>query len=179
VQLLGSNASQEPANLYTVTVGGTVTSTDVLTLTFANPNIVNGTEAVAYTAQGGDTTTTIAAALAAAINADTILNGLGITATSAVAVVTVTYPNGVQPGQEGGSPTEPATQNVTVITGSLSGGATETLAVANASVGTNIGIALTALGITPFSILPPPRWIKAVVNTFTGTRVLANLHMVA
>lgn len=174
IQLLGSNSPSEPINQYTMTVGGTVTTSDVLTLTFANPNLPAGTKAVAYTTIGGDTTTTIATALTAAINADTSLQRLGLLATSVGAVVTITYPNGYVGGQEGGSPSDPASQNTTIVTASKNGGASETLTVANASVGQNVGAAITAVGFTQLAILP--KWIKAVVNTFTGTNVLANFH---
>jgi hypothetical protein len=89
---------------YTVTGGVTVTlspATGILSnyvpgqsivLTFENEYIdtlVNNTITAQYVILSGDTPTTIAAGLAAAINANATLSGLGITATSALAVLTI------------------------------------------------------------------------------------------
>lgn len=70
----------------TATVGGTIAAGQTFTITI-------GGAAVTYTSVGGDTTTTVATGLAAAINASTavaITDPLvGVTATSAAAIVTV------------------------------------------------------------------------------------------
>ncbi len=92
----------------TVTVGGTVTSGDVVSITVSNVNLPSGEETVSYTAAGGNTTTDIATGLKNAINASSDLTAIGVTATSSAAVVTI------------------ATEGTTYTT-STSGGATETL----------------------------------------------------
>lgn len=167
-QLIGSNSLSDPSNVYTLTVGGTVTTNDVSTVTFTNPNLPNnGTRAVAYTSVGGDTTTTIATALTGAINSDSQLNALGINATSSGAVITITYPSGAPPRTaEGTSPQSPPMQNATVVSGASNGSATETFTVANASTGANVGPALSALGLAAIAV--NTRWLKAVVTTLSG-----------
>jgi hypothetical protein len=106
-----------------VTVGGSVTADDVLTLRFTNSSFSGGHEDVAYTVLMADTTTTIATALAAGINADSVLEAAGISATSAAAVINV-----VQSGPEyaalsnvsAGEPSE--TLTISDVTGALGGG---------------------------------------------------------
>ncbi|HEY9684985.1 MAG TPA: RHS repeat-associated core domain-containing protein [Oculatellaceae cyanobacterium] len=97
----------------TATVGGTATTGDVLTVTVHDAGLSGGQEAVPYTVPAGATTTTIATGIAAAINADTHLQAIGVTATSAAAVVTL----------------KSTSVNVTSYTESTSGGATETIAL--------------------------------------------------
>jgi RHS repeat-associated protein len=92
-------------------IGGTKTTSDVLTLTFKDPALSGGTRNVAYTVQAGDTLTSIATNMAAAINADTPLQNLGVSATSVGTAISITS-NSV---------------NVTSYSSSLSGGATETI----------------------------------------------------
>ena len=96
------------------TVGGTKTTGDVLTLTVHDAALSGGQEAVTYTVLTGDTLTSIATGLKSAINADSHLSTLGVTATSASTVVSI---NSIS-------------TNVTSYTESLSGGATETIALA-------------------------------------------------
>jgi hypothetical protein len=77
-----------------ITVGGTVTTGDQLSVVVQFPTLTNGYEVVTYMVMSGDTLTSIATGIAAAINADTNLNGTGysiVTATSTGPVVTVTY----------------------------------------------------------------------------------------
>lgn len=177
VQLLGSNSQSDPGNSYSITIGGSATANDVLSLQFQNPNLTGGTETVSVTAAGGETTAQLATALAAAINADTKLAALQITASVSGSVITVNYPSAAPPNTaEGGSPTAPPNQNTTVITGSVSGSATETITVANASTGASLGSAITAKGMT--AVTPLPGWIKAQINTLTGTgaSVTGNIH---
>ena len=72
-----------------LTIGGSITATDVLTLKVLDSGLPGGQIALPYTVQGGDTTTTIATALKNAVNANTLLAAAGITATSSAAVVTL------------------------------------------------------------------------------------------
>jgi hypothetical protein len=90
------------------TIGGTVTAGDVTSLTVYSAGLTGGSKTVSYTAAGGNTLTSIATGLRNAINADTSLAAIGVTATSSAAVVTI------------------ATAGTTYTT-STSGGATVTL----------------------------------------------------
>jgi RHS repeat-associated protein len=90
------------------TIGGTVTAGDVTSLTVYSAGLTGGSKTVSYTAAGGNTLTSIATGLRNAINADTNLAAIGVTATSSAAVVTI------------------ATAGTTYTT-STSGGATVTL----------------------------------------------------
>jgi RHS repeat-associated protein len=63
-------------------VDGTTTPGDAVTLTTNNPILSGGQESVTYTVLSGDTNITVAAGVAALINADTNLSGIGITATT-------------------------------------------------------------------------------------------------
>lgn len=170
-------------NSYTVTVGGTITNNDTLTLTFLNPNLPNSTEAVTVAVVTADTTTTVAAKLAAAINADTKLDAVGIGASSAVAVVTVTFPSVATdspppdgPPSVGGSA---GLANFTSIVGSKSGGATETLTVATAVTGTKLNASsIATLGFLVSSTVPFPPFplfIKARLTAVSGS-ITASLN---
>lgn len=72
----------------TLTIGGSVTTGDTVAITFTNANLAGLPVSASYTAAGGDSTTTIATALAAAINANSTLASNNIIATSSGAVVT-------------------------------------------------------------------------------------------
>jgi RHS repeat-associated protein len=69
------------------TVGGTASNNHIETITVFDPAISGGSKAVTYTELTGDTTTTIAAGLAAAINGNTTLAAAGITATNTANVI--------------------------------------------------------------------------------------------
>lgn len=71
------------------TVSGTITAGNVATITVFDAGLAGGQKAVNYTVLGTDTTTTVATALRNNINADTALQAIGVTATSAAAVVTM------------------------------------------------------------------------------------------
>jgi RHS repeat-associated protein len=94
-----------------IVVGGTKTTGDVLTIKVLDTALSGGSEPVSYTATSGDTLTSIASALASAINGDGSLATLGVTATSFGAVVNIAS----------------ASTNATNYSTSLSTGATETL----------------------------------------------------
>lgn len=96
------------------TIGGTVTTSDVLTLTVNDAALAGGTKSKNYTVVGGDTLTTIATGLANAINGDTDLAGIGVTA------------QGIGPAVYMSS----TSVNQTSYSSSLSGGATETISIA-------------------------------------------------
>ncbi len=74
----------------TATVGGTATTGDQLTITVANTTLPGGVESANYTVPSGSpSTTTMASGVASAINGDTHLQTIGVTATSSGAVVTI------------------------------------------------------------------------------------------
>lgn len=117
--------------LETLTVGGTATQGDVLTLTVHDSGLSGGTHSIAYTVQNSDTTTTIATAISAAINADTTLTGIGISATHSGAIVSIAS----------------VSHNQTAYTKSLSVGATATLTLA-AGPGEFAAVGTSTLGAT-------------------------------
>jgi hypothetical protein len=162
--LYGTNNPDLPQNTYTLTIGGSITTSDVLSAVFTNPNLPAGSKTVSYTTVGGDTLTTAAAALAALIQADPLLNPLGFTATSLVGVITIQFPSFA--GQViTGDPQNPQFGNFTQITTSVTGSVTETMAV---TVGTD-GFELSALTAVGFSFsLPSVNYIKARLTTLTG-----------
>ena len=93
------------------TIGGTKTTGNILTITVHDAGLTGGQEAVNYTVLSTDTLSSIAAGLAAAINADVNLQAIGVSATSNSAVITMLS----------------TSTNVTSYTESTSGGATETI----------------------------------------------------
>jgi RHS repeat-associated protein len=95
----------------------------VLTITTFDPAIAGGSKAVNYTVLVGDTLTTIATNMAAAINADTALQAIAVSATSSGTVLNI----------------KSASANATTYTKSTSGGATETIALAPSTSGTQYG----------------------------------------
>lgn len=79
----------------TFTIGGTQAVADTVTATFTSVAGLgaNSPHSVVYTLTAGDTTTDLVGQhLAAAINADAILQGAGITAADSTSVVTISYP---------------------------------------------------------------------------------------
>lgn len=95
-----ATASASDAGTQLVTVGGTITAGDNLTLVVTPSGGAGIT--VTYTLLSTDTLTTAAAGLAAAVNANTGLQTAGITAVAAGAVVTLEWGTGtVAPGITG------------------------------------------------------------------------------
>lgn len=73
----------------TATIGGTVSNGKIASITAFDPALSGGQQAVSYTATGSDTTTTVATNLKNNINANTNLQAIGVSATSAGSVITV------------------------------------------------------------------------------------------
>ena len=96
-----------------VALGGTKTTGDTVTITVVDPALSGGSKSKTYTVLSGDNLNSIAAALASAINGDSALSTLGVTATSAGPVVNIVS----------------ASTNVTNYTTSTSSGATEAMSV--------------------------------------------------
>jgi RHS repeat-associated protein len=97
---------------YNLTIGGTITAGDIISLTVDNPSLAGGQTTVSYTTISTDTPTSVATALTHAVNVSTALNTLGVGATSSAAILSL--------------------HSDPYYTTSTNGGATETL-----SVGTN------------------------------------------
>jgi RHS repeat-associated protein len=95
------------------TIGGSKTTGDILTITVHDAGLSGGQEAVSYTILSGDTLSSIASALTAAINADTSLQAIGVSANAVSANITLIS----------------TSVNVTTYTESTSSGATETIAL--------------------------------------------------
>jgi RHS repeat-associated protein len=97
---------------YNLTIGGTITAGDIISLTVDNPSLAGGQTTVSYTTISTDTPTSVATGLTHAVNVSTALNTLGVGATSSAAILSL--------------------HSDPYYTTSTNGGATETL-----SVGTN------------------------------------------
>jgi hypothetical protein len=96
-----------------VQIGGTITAGDTVALTFTNSGVANLPVTKTYTALSTDTLASIAAGLAALVNADANLGAADITA--------AVSGNGFEVSQPG------AIGNSTVLTQSVGGSATETV----------------------------------------------------
>jgi RHS repeat-associated protein len=98
------------------TIGGSKTTGDVLSITVHDAGLTGGQKTDSYTVLSGDTLSTIASGLVAAINGDTSLQAIGVSASASGTAITLTS----------------TSVNVTTYTESTSGGSTETI-----SLGTN------------------------------------------
>lgn len=175
VSLLGTNQLADPLNQMALTVGGTITTGDIVTIKATNTNLPGGSASVAYTVVGGDTTTTIGAALSALMNASLGMTAIGVTAQAAAGVITASFPSIFANDGTNGSnyATGAGPANITTFTASVSGAATETVTVAGVTtIGSAVGSAITALGLTQITVLP--RWIRARLTTLTGTAAFIN-----
>jgi len=94
-------------------IAGTKKTGDILTITFKDPALSGGSKNVNYTVLAADTLTTIATALRNAINADTALQAIGVTATSTGTTITI----------------RSTSQNATTYAQSVSTGSTETISL--------------------------------------------------
>ena len=179
VSLLGTNQIAEPLNEFTLTLGGSATATDTVTVELDNPNIAGGKATVTYTVAVSDTLTIIAAALAALIAQNTGFQGAGVVAQSVVAVITVSFPT-IYPRGANDTPSYGTLfANQCTFSGSslASGGGagSETVTVAGVTtLGSAIGSAITALGITALTIVP--RWLRARMTTLTGSGAFINAN---
>ena len=171
VQLLGTNQFNEPMNAFTLTVGGTVATGHTVTVTMTNSNIPGGTASVFYLTTGTDTANTVAAALAALMATSPGMIASGVVPSVAAAVITAQYPS-IFPQASGPVPQYGANDgNMLTFSGSSTGAETVTVAGVT-TIGSAIGSAITALGITALTILP--RWIRARMTTLTGGSAFIN-----
>lgn len=134
------------------TLGGTITAGNVVTITTNDSALGGGTKAKNYTVLVSDTLTTVATALAAAINGDTDLSNIGVTAISVGTKVFVST----------------TSVNQTTFSSSTSGGATITISTAmekiylgkstNWNTGINVQNTLVANGYSSGDITDLYNW---------------------
>lgn len=105
-----NRTASQRSSTETVKLAGSITAGDVLTLTVTDPGL-STPEAINYTIQSGDTLSSAAARLAAAITANTNLLALGVNATSAGSTIFV----------------KSVSANISTYSVATSGGATETI----------------------------------------------------
>lgn len=128
--------------LHQAAIGGTKTTGDVLTFTVFDPALSGGSQAVSYTVASGDTLSTIAAGIATAINANTNLSAIGVTASSAGVVVNLNSNS----------------LNLTEYRSSLSSGATESVLFGLPPIGTQtaaLGGTVTAGNTVTITVYDP------------------------
>ena len=73
----------------TAALSGSKTTSDSLTLTVYDAGLSGGTQAVVYSVLSTDSLSTISTALASAVNANSNLQNIGVSASSSGAVVTI------------------------------------------------------------------------------------------
>lgn len=101
----------------TATITGTVAAADTINLVFTGAGIVGSPVTVSYTALLGDTVTSVAAGLAAAINGNAALSVAGLSATNTAGVVNVAGMGGNTNGQVRiTSSVSPGSETVTITT---------------------------------------------------------------
>jgi RHS repeat-associated protein len=150
-----------PANgVQTAVIGGTKTTGDIVTVTAHDAALIGGSQAVSYTVLAGDTLTSIATGLAAAITANANLSAIGVSATSSSTVVNI----------------KSTSINATTYVKSTSGGATATIALAPASSVTQYNhnnvnelTSIAAGGATRFQATTNKALKSATVNSFPAT----------
>jgi hypothetical protein len=171
IDVYGTNSPNFPQNTYTITVGGTVNTGDIVSGTVTNPNLPGGQATVSYTIGASSSFNSVAASLAAAFNASAALQAIGLTAFANGAVVTLLYPS-IQPSSANYGPSEALNppSNPTIVSAGVAAGGTETLTVGLGTDGT-ILTAISAIGLT--FITMPVRFIKARLISFTGTSLSA------
>ncbi|PZM81157.1 MAG: hypothetical protein DKT66_18200 [Candidatus Melainabacteria bacterium] len=161
-----------PNGVQTAVIGGSKTTGNVLTITVFDSGLAGGSKAVNYTVLSGDTLTSIAAGISTAINADSALTSIGVTATSVNTVVNIksasihatTYSQSLSSGAtetitlaKGIGTTQAAHNNVNQVTNISAGGATRFTGVTNKAIKSAavssqaITISSTAASATSFS----------------------------
>jgi RHS repeat-associated protein len=98
----------------TFLLGGSKTTGNVLGIMTYDQNLSGASESISYTVQSTDTLTTIAAALTSAINSDTSLQNIGVSATSSGQLITVTS---LSTGVTSYRASRPATATETIVQG--------------------------------------------------------------
>jgi RHS repeat-associated protein len=124
------------------TIGGSPTVGDTLTVTVYDSLLSGGQESITYTVLTGGTLTSIATGLSSAVNADTHLQAIGVTAASSAAVISM----------------HSASPNITTYSPSTNSGATETISLGthqNALTNTSIVGTATAGDVLTITVNDP------------------------
>ncbi len=131
-----------------ITIGGTVTAGDQLWITTHDKGLPHA-ESVSYTVQSGDSTTVIATALKNAINGNSTLAALGVSATSSAAVITVSS-NSIKATTYTATKNSGATETITLSESSPASGtvspSTEFVASPSLSSGANTAVVTAVSG---------------------------------
>lgn len=160
-----------------VTIGGTVTAADTVTLNVTpNGGVL---QALVYAVLGPDTVTTIAAALAAMVNANPVLKAAGIVGDTAAAGVFNLHYGGVAPTVTGAKSVS-ATETITIGSGTtLSTTQLTVTAFYTGTLGNSIGFTLAAgskTGTTKASVAIPGLLPEVFDNiSGSGATLWANL----
>ncbi|MBS1954389.1 MAG: hypothetical protein JST89_09385 [Cyanobacteria bacterium SZAS-4] len=164
-QTLSTNATEtvvfrlSPNGACNVMLAGTKTTADILTLVVYDAALSGGSKAVSYNVLAGDTISSIAANLAAAINADSSLQAINVSASASGPIVTV---NSVS-------------VNSTSYRGTASAGATETITVGINTNGTQTAsIGGTATAGDTVSIVINDDGLAGGTSTKTYTVISGN-----
>lgn len=139
----------------TLTIGGTVAAGDTVTATVTSTALAGSPVSVAYDTLSTDTTTTIAAALVAAINANAAMAAAGITAQSAAAVISIYAPASVTytvAGSSTGTITVTSGSGTPTTTGALLSSLSTGVLANQIRIQVSIGSAANSFTVT---ILPP------------------------
>jgi hypothetical protein len=154
---LGTNQNGNAA----ITIGGTKTTGDILTITVSNLQLSGGQTQISYTVLAGDTLSTIASAIASAVSSSVSLQGIGVSATSSGTTINTTMTG-------------------STYTASTSGGATETLALGSNIQGNStvaVGGSVTTGNTLTLTVHSPtlPSGQKSVTYTVLGTDTLVTI----
>lgn len=181
-QASGAIAGAATSNAELATIGGTIANGDSVVLTITQSALVGSPLSLTIPIVTADTLTTVAAKLAAAINANAALAVIGVWASSASAVCSVYQPAALSPQAtfgktDGASATvtlstgTPATGGATIkglYTGSLANGASGLQALVSAGAAANtwtVQLAFPALNIQEiYPNLPTSGFWAALVN---------------
>ncbi len=175
-----ANTLAAPLNGYTVTIGGSVTAGDVVSVSVASS--LAGSVTVSHTVASGDTIGIIAASLASSLGENEALAAAGFVVNEGSAIVTMTFPSlaaGMNWQDSGaavdGFATAPPIDCVSV-TASVGGAATETATVSLVNNGMSEGSLSTNPGRLELPSLPA-RWVQGNVTALTGAGANVNLNL--
>jgi Tc toxin complex TcA C-terminal TcB-binding domain/Neuraminidase-like domain/Salmonella virulence plasmid 28.1kDa A protein len=109
--------SGQVSYVVTLTIAGTITAQDALSLTMSSNAVASSPVTVSYLIQTSDTLSTVAAGLAAQINGDHALATVGISATVAGPVISLSAPPSLSPGPVWTVSSSPSTASETATLG--------------------------------------------------------------
>ncbi len=161
----------------TVTIGGTITADDTVSVVVTDSSVTGSPFTVTYTVVTGDTLTTIAAALAALIEGVGALTAVGFHAVSVGAVLSVYAPSG-HTYTVGASVSSGATETATTGTGSTSTAGATITALFTGTSGNNITMVISAGGKSgTYNVnIIPFQGLSELYPNIPGTLFWKNLH---